>query len=103
MLTPVELRWLLDTCTGPGFPEHRDSAIIRQLLDTGMRRAELAGLTVEAVDLDALHVLVMGKGRRPRVVPFGVKTAQALDRYLRVRAKRRWPRAEPHGALSGLT
>ena len=77
----------VDICSGPGFPERRDSAIIRLFLDTGMRRAELAGLTVEAVDLDALHVLVMGKGRRPRVVPFGVRTAQALDRYLRVRAK----------------
>ena len=28
----------------------------------------------------------MGKGRRPRSCPFGRKTAQALDRYLRVRA-----------------
>jgi site-specific recombinase XerD len=87
VLTPVELRRLLDTCSGAGFPERRDAAIIRLFLDTGMRRAELAGLTAEAVDLDAMHVLVMGKGRRPRVVPYGVKTAQALDRYLRVRAK----------------
>ena len=29
---------------------------------------------------------VTGKGSRPRVVPFGAKTAQAVDRYLRVRA-----------------
>lgn len=27
-----------------------------------------------------------GKGSRPRVVPFGAKTGQAIDRYLRVRA-----------------
>jgi site-specific recombinase XerD len=30
---------------------------------------------------------VLGKGRRPRAVPFGRKTAQALDRYLRVRGR----------------
>jgi site-specific recombinase XerD len=27
----------------------------------------------------------VGKGSRPRVVPFGAKTAQAIDRYLRIR------------------
>lgn len=32
---------------------------------------------------------MLGKGRRPRVCPFGRKTAQALDRYLRVRAPHR--------------
>ena len=62
VLTPVELRRLLDTCSGAGFPERRDSAIIRLFLDTGMRRAKLAGLTMEAVDLAAMRVLVVGKG-----------------------------------------
>jgi site-specific recombinase XerD len=28
---------------------------------------------------------VLGKGRRPRALPIGRKTAQALDRYLRAR------------------
>jgi site-specific recombinase XerD len=28
---------------------------------------------------------VLGKGRRPRALPIGRKTAQALDRYLRTR------------------
>jgi site-specific recombinase XerD len=31
--------------------------------------------------------VVLGKGSRPRAVPFGRRTAQALDRYLRVRAR----------------
>lgn len=89
VLSSDELRRLLAACAGTGFTERRDTAIVRLFLDTGMRRAELAGLTVEAVDLDAQHAFVMGKGRRPRVVPFGIKTAQALDRYLRVRTKHR--------------
>jgi integrase len=33
---------------------------------------------------------VIGKFRRPRAVPFGKKTALALDRYLRVRAQHRY-------------
>ena len=36
--------------------------------------------------------LVLGKGGRQRALPFGRRTAQALDRYLRVRA--RHPRAD---------
>ena len=53
-----------------------------------MRRGELAGLRVEDVDFDQEVAIVMGKGRRPRACPFGHKTGQALDRYLRVRARR---------------
>jgi integrase/recombinase XerC len=50
-----------------------------------MRRAECVGMTVDDVDLDQRIVWVLGEGRRPRALPIGRKTAQALDRYLRVR------------------
>ncbi len=88
VLREDELRKLLDTCAGTGFEDRRDSAIIRLFLDTGMRRGELAGLRVDDVDLDQEAAVVMGKGRRPRACPFGHKTGQALDRYLRLRARR---------------
>jgi integrase len=63
-------------------------AIIRLLLDTGLRRAELAGLTLGDIDFDSDTVTVTGKGGRVRVVPFGRKAARDLDRYLRLRALR---------------
>jgi integrase/recombinase XerC len=63
--------------------------MISLLLDTGMRRAGLAGLEVEDVDLDRHEVSVLGKGRRRYTVSFGRKTAWALDRYLSERAKHR--------------
>ena len=53
--------------------------------DTGMRRAELAVLALDDVDLRTRVAFVVGKGRRPRTVPFGARTAQALDRYMRAR------------------
>jgi integrase/recombinase XerC len=56
-----------------------------------MRRAECVGMTVDDVDLDQRIVWVLGKGRRPRALPIGRKTAQALDRYLRTREDHRWP------------
>lgn len=87
VLREDDLRRLLDTVKGTGFDERRDNAIIRLLLDTGMRRGELAGLAVTDVDLEHDVALVLGMGRRPRACPFGAKTAQAIDRYLRARAK----------------
>jgi hypothetical protein len=46
-------------------------------------------MTLDDVDVDQRIVWVLGKGRRPRALPIGRKTAQALDRYLRVREAHR--------------
>jgi len=93
-LTPVldeaSIRALLKVCAGKDFGSLRDTAIVRLFLDTGMRLDELAKLRVDDVDLDYDNTAtVLGKGRRPRVCPFGAKTAQALDRYLRQRARQK--------------
>lgn len=89
VLTEAQLAKLLRACDGKSYDERRDTAFVRLFIDTGMRRAELAGLTLTDIDLDQNVVVVMGKGSRPRFCPFGTKTAQALDRYLRLRGKRR--------------
>jgi site-specific recombinase XerD len=78
---------LLATTKGRGFLEVRDAAILRLLIDTGLRRTELTGLTVDDLDLDHEVAIVLGKGRRERALPFGKKTAMALDRYLRARSR----------------
>ena len=87
VLTDDQLARLLATCKGSTFENRRDTAIIRVLLDTGVRVAELVSMTVEGADFeqDVLHV--MGKGRRARYVPFSTKTGEALRRYLRMRAR----------------
>jgi site-specific recombinase XerD len=88
ILREEELRRLLRTTDGQQFENRRDAAILRLLIDTGMRRGEAAGLRVSDIDLDQDVAVVMGKGRRPRACPFGRKTALALDRYLRLRRRR---------------
>ena len=88
ILSPDELTRLFKAAEGSGFEERRDTAILRLLHDTGMRRAEAAGLRLGDLDLDQEVALVMGKGQRPRACPFGRKTTLALDRYLRIRSKR---------------
>src|SRR5215213_4176905 len=43
---------LLKTCEGRDFTSRRDTVIILLLVDTGMRRAECVGMTVDDVELD---------------------------------------------------
>jgi site-specific recombinase XerD len=87
IVTDAEMRRLFACCGGKTFNDRRDCAILRLFADTGIRRSELALLTVNDVDLDLAVVYVVGKGRRPRSAPFGKRTAQALERYLRARAR----------------
>lgn len=87
VLRVEELAALLKACEGTEFEDRRDMAVVRLFLDTGMRRAELAGLRVEDVDLRLKLATVLGKGGRRRECPFGHRTAQALDRYLRARVR----------------
>lgn len=87
VLSEDQMRALLDKVKGKTFEDRRDNALLRLLYDTGMRRAEIAGLTLADIDLEHNHAYVVGKGRRARVVPFGDQTARALDRYLRLRGR----------------
>src|SRR4051812_46856083 len=54
-----ELRALLDICRGNTFENRRDMAILRMLIDTGMRAGELAGLNLEDLDSETSVALVM--------------------------------------------
>jgi site-specific recombinase XerD len=96
--TEVELSKLLTACKGQDFEARRDTAIVRILLDTGVRVSGLANLRFDAEDDDRTDVFlqlrrlrVVLNGGRQHWVPIGKKAASDLDRYLRVRA--RHPRA----------
>jgi len=55
---------LFKVCQGNSFEDRRDTAILRLLLDTGLRRAEIANLQLEDVDLEQNTLRVLGKGSR---------------------------------------
>lgn len=88
ILSDEQLHALLAACQGRDFAAVRDMAIIRLLIDTGIRRGELAGMTVDSLDMEYREIKVTGKGRRERRVPFASKTALALRRYLVLREER---------------
>lgn len=89
VLTDDELGALIAACKGKGFRERRDEAVIRLLIDCGLRVSEVTGIDVADLDLDGETVRVIGKGSRVRNAYFGAKTGQALDRYVRERSKQR--------------
>jgi site-specific recombinase XerD len=77
-----DVRALIKACVGPTYEDIRDTAMVRLLIDTGMRRAELGNLRVDDVRLEANVAIVTGKGEKTRACPFYPKTAQALRRYI---------------------
>ena len=87
VLTDENIQALLRACEGQDFSSRRDMAVIRLLVDTGLRRSELAYLKIEDVDLHTGLLKVIGKGDKVRVVPFGRRAARDIDRYLRVRGQ----------------
>jgi len=64
----------------------RARAILELLYATGIRCAELVGLDVGEVDLEARMVRVLGKGNKERIVPFGTRARTALRAWLAARA-----------------
>lgn len=65
----------------------RDRAIFEWLYGSGLRVSELTGLDMSNVRSGDGVVLVRGKGRKERVVPFGSKARNALLNYLPLREK----------------
>ena len=89
-LSGAELTALLKACQGKTFMDRRDEAIIRLALETAARAEEILAMTVTDVDLRrGLATIRRGKGGRGRRTPFGPQTAQALDRYMRLRRAHR--------------
>lgn len=56
----------------------RDLAILELLYATGIRVGELCGLDIDDLDTERHVVRVFGKGRKERVVPYGVPAADAV-------------------------
>jgi site-specific recombinase XerD len=77
---------LLDV-PGEGGRAARNRAILELLYATGIRCAELVGLDLGEVDLEARMVRVLGKGRKERIVPFGSRALEALRAYLPARTR----------------
>ena len=67
----------------------RDRAIMETLYSSGLRVSELVGMNEENFDTNLGIVRVLGKGKKERIVPIGVKALEAVQNYLVVRKRKR--------------
>ncbi len=66
------------------FPE-RDRVLLELLYGCGIRNSELVGLDLDDIRWSQEALLVRGKGRKERIVPFGDAAKAALAGYLPLR------------------
>ena len=89
-LTDEQCGALVKACAGKEFIDRRDEAVLRLMLESGLRAGEAVALEVADVDPTAgLAIVRRGKGGKGRPIPFGPQTARAIDRYLRMRKTHR--------------
>ncbi len=63
------------------FPE-RDRLMFELLYGCGIRNSELIGINVDDVRMSGEAILIRGKGKKERYVPFGDSVSTALTHYL---------------------
>jgi integrase/recombinase XerC len=68
------------------FPE-RDRLMLELLYGCGIRNSELTGINLPDIQLSAEAILIRGKGKKERLVPFGGSAKVALDIYMASRQK----------------
>ncbi len=78
------------------FPE-RDRLLLELLYGCGIRNSELIGINLDDIRMSAEAILIRGKGKKERYVPFGESAAAALGAYLPARQKllAEWKRTTP--------
>ena len=83
--SPKDIEDILTLCEGEKYTAIRNRSLVLMFLDTGLRLAEMAGIQMKDVNIEAGIIKVMGKGSRERVVGLGTTTHKALLKYLRYR------------------
>lgn len=84
-LTPIEVERLFKVCSGRSPLDIRNKAILSIFLDTGLRISELAGLTLDDIDMDQGSLLIRnGKGGKQRIVHIGTKAHKILWKYITI-------------------
>ncbi len=87
MLSPDELDriWATRYLSGPSNLATRNRALIGLMLDTGLRRAEVVGLTPADLDLVKCLLSVIGKGQKQRRVLYSTSVKRLLEAWLKER------------------
>lgn len=78
-----ELEALFDACDTTSVLGQRDLLILEMLYATGVRVGELVHIKVKDINRSNRMVLVLGKGNKERLVPYGEYCEDILNLYLK--------------------
>ena len=81
-LTEKEFLTVIEMYDHSHFEGARDALILELLYTTGMRRAELLSLTLDAIDRNKRQLQVVGKRNKTRIIPLLPKVISQMDGYL---------------------
>ncbi len=91
-LTPAEIDKITNSIDKSSPAGIRNHAILVTMLDSGLRVAEVASITLDRLNLEDGFVKVMGKGSKERIVPLGKYVCKVLWSYIdKTRPKPRVP------------
>ncbi len=82
ILSPAEVKKLLEAPDMRTHRGYRNRIILELLYDTAIRRAEVANIRLADLDLNAGYVLIHGKGDKDRVVPLSQRVCGWVQNYI---------------------
>ena len=89
-LTQAQVEEALETISPDpeDFLAVRNRLIIETIYQTGLRRAEVASIETQQVDLNSMSLRVVGKGRKERIIPFGETLKEQMRNYLTLKERK---------------
>ena len=81
-LSVEEIEKILDSIEGDSIIEIRDISILTLLYSSGIRVSELTNLELSNVFLEEDYIKIIGKGKKERLVPIGLKAKRKLIYYI---------------------
>ena len=82
ILSPGEVKHLMNAPNLRTNSGYRDRIILEILYDTAIRRAEISHIKLTALDLAAGYIHIQGKGNKDRVVPLSKRVCEIVQTYI---------------------
>ena len=82
ILSPGEIKQLIEATDARTNKGLRDRVILEILYDTAVRRSEVANIRLSDLDLSAGYIRIVGKGDKDRVVPVSSRVCELIRNYL---------------------